>query len=496
MPAKTSYYDRLKIPESATDEDIRKAYHNAARRLHPDVNVEAGATELFINIKEAYEILINSDKRAAYDGKVFREAKSPPPVRIDVYYSRAALMRMNEDQLHYALLEMEMLVDPVEDEDSSPPTNIALILDCSTSMQGARLDMVKGSAIEILRQLRPQDVLSVIAFNDQADVLLPSGPHSNNEKSEARIRMLQARGGTEIFQGLEAGLLEVRRSLHPSYINHIILITDGHTYGDEAACIELAHKAASLGIGISCLGIDHEWNDSFLDDLATRTGGSSFYIHKPRDIRKLLKQKLEGLGQVFAERINLDFRTGPGVKLRYAFRLKPEAGVLPTSPPLRLGNIPKGSRQRVLLEFLVAPISPNVEQVLLAEGDLTFDIPKRANSTYRIPVTLFRPAKATIKPEAPPHTIVQAMSRLTLYRMQEQAKMELTAGNYEEAAQRLQHVATHLLSQGENGLAKTVISEAQHIQHRQAFSQEGEKRIKYGTRGLLLPARQRKDEVS
>lgn len=488
MSTETNFYDRLKLLESATDEDIRKAYRNAARRLHPDVNVEAGATELFINIKEAYEILIDPDKRATYDGKAFGEANPPPPVRMDVYYSKSALMRMNEDQLHYALLEMEMLADPFENEDSSPPTNIALLLDCSTSMQGARLDIVKDSAIEIIRQLRPQDILSVISFYDRADILLPSDTHANNKKSEARIRMLQAKGGTEILQGLETGLLEVRRSLHPAYINHIVLITDGHTYGDEAACIELANKAASLGVGISCLGIGNEWNDSFLDELAKCTGGSCFYIHKPRDIRKLLKQKLDGLGQVVAERINLDFRTGPGVKLRYAFRLKPEAGVLPTSPPLRLGNIPKGSRQRVLFEFLVEPISLNVEQVLLAEGNLTFDIPKRDNTTYNIPLTLFRSAQETIKPEAPPHTIVQAMSRLTLYRMQEHAKKELTAGNHEEASQRLQHIATHLLSQGENGLAKTVISEAQHIQLRHEFSQGGEKRIKYGTRALLLPA--------
>lgn len=496
MSAKTNFYDRLKLRKSATDQDIRKAYRNVARRLHPDVNVEAGATELFINIKEAYEILIDPDKRATYDGKAFREAKPPPPVRMDEYYSKSALMRLDEDQLHYALLEMEMLVDPFENEDSSPPTNIALLLDCSTSMQGARLDIVKDSAIGILRQLRPQDILSVISFNDRADVLLPSGTHSSNKKSEARIRMLQAKGGTEILQGLKAGLLEVRRALHPSFINHIVLITDGHTYGDETASIDLAIKAASLGVGISCLGIGHEWNDAFLDELATHTGGSCFYIHKPRDIRKLLKQKLDGLGQVVAERINLNFRTGPGVKLRYAFRLKPDAGVLPISSPLRLGNIPKGSRQRVLLEFVVEPISPDVEHVLLVDGNFTFDIPKRDNTTYNIPLTLFRPVKDAVKPEAPPHTIVKAMSRLTLYRMQEHAKMELTAGNYEEASQRLQHIATHLLSRGENGLAKTVISEAQHIQLRQEFSQEGEKRIKYGTRALLLPAGKRKDIVS
>lgn len=79
------------------------------------------------------------------------------------------------------------------------------------------------------------------------------------------------------------------------------------------------------------------------------------------------------------------------------------------------------------------------------------------------------------------------MSRLTLYRMQEQAKQDLEAGNIEQATRRLRFLATHLLAQGESSLATTVLGEAGRIERNSSLSDEGEKRIKYGTRALLLP---------
>ena len=53
----------------------------------------------------------------------------------------------------------------------------------------------------------------------------------------------------------------------------------------------------------------------------------------------------------------------------------------------------------------------------------------------------------------------------------------------------MENLATHLLQKGENTLAQSVLNEVAYIQHNQSFSEEGEKRIKYGTRSLLLPAR-------
>ena len=87
--------------------------------------------------------------------------------------------------------------------------------------------------------------------------------------------MMQTSGATEIYNGLKAGLQEVRRTVDPSRVNHIILLTDGQTYGDEQACLALAEEAAAKNIGISGMGIGSEWNDIFLDALASKTGGSS-----------------------------------------------------------------------------------------------------------------------------------------------------------------------------------------------------------------------------
>jgi Ca-activated chloride channel family protein len=84
--------------------------------------------------------------------------------------------------------------------------------------------------------------------------------------------------------------------------------------------------------------------------------------------------------------------------------------------------------------------------------------------------------------------IMQAMSKITLFRMQERAQEDLATGNIEEATHRLQNIATHLLAQGERELADAVLEEAKHILQYQKISEEGKKRIKYGTRDLMLPS--------
>ena len=59
---------------------------------------------------------------------------------------------------------------------SSTPLNISLVVDCSTSMQGVRLDTVKLTAIDITPyNCRPDDIFSLVKFNDWAELLIPPG---------------------------------------------------------------------------------------------------------------------------------------------------------------------------------------------------------------------------------------------------------------------------------------------------------------------------------
>ena len=69
--AKRDYYDVLGLPKNATEEDIKKAYRKLAMKHHPDRNQgdssAKGSEEKFKEAKEAYEMLSDAQKRAAYD---------------------------------------------------------------------------------------------------------------------------------------------------------------------------------------------------------------------------------------------------------------------------------------------------------------------------------------------------------------------------------------------------------------------------------------------
>ncbi len=77
------YYKLLGVSKNASDAEVKKAYRKLARKYHPDVSKEANAEEKFKQIKEAYEVLKDGEKRQAYDqlGKDWKHGQQfkPPP---------------------------------------------------------------------------------------------------------------------------------------------------------------------------------------------------------------------------------------------------------------------------------------------------------------------------------------------------------------------------------------------------------------------------------
>jgi Ca-activated chloride channel homolog len=487
MAKKQDFYTLLGLMRNASADDIRQAYFEAARRLHPDKNTAPGDTEFFLGIQEAYEVISNPKKRVKYDSTLPREEPANYPLDQHVLFSRQSLIRSAEPQLIYVLME----ISHPDNLQALPalPMNLCLVLDRSTSMKGVNIDVVKDTAIQIMRKMKPQDIFSVIAFSDRARVIIPASRRTDLSKLEASIHMLQPSGGTEILSGLEMGFNEIILNVHYARINHIILLTDGRTYGDEDKCINLAHRASEQGVGISGLGIGSEWNDRFLDDMASCTGGSSMYVSRSQDIQKTLLDKFALLRSAYAEEIRMDFKIPEGIELRYAFRLQPEVGVLSFESPMMLGPIIGKSSLRILMEFVVQPQAVQQKTVTLFDGKLSVTLTDEHSTARPIPIRLIRPAANEASMDIPPTEIVEALSRLKLYRLQEQARLEVTAGEYDQASEHLNRLATHLLAQGERGLARTALLEAENIQQNKSFSQQGQKEIKYGTRALVVSGR-------
>ena len=78
-------YETLGVSKTATQAEIKKAYHKLARTLHPDVNPDKKAAEKFKKVSAAYELLSDSDKRKRYDAGEIDENGKPTPFGAGAY---------------------------------------------------------------------------------------------------------------------------------------------------------------------------------------------------------------------------------------------------------------------------------------------------------------------------------------------------------------------------------------------------------------------------
>ncbi len=480
------YYAVLGVMRDASPEEIKRAYLEAAQKLHPDKNTAAGETELFLGAQLAYETLSNPERRRQYDATLPPEAEVVRlPYRHHIIQSRTSLMNIGEPQMQYVILDLA----PPEDahKTSSPPLNVSLVIDRSTSMLGPKMEVVKATAIEVLRNLRPQDILSVVTFSDRAEVIIPAAYHQERSKLEPRIHAIQPSGATEIFQGLEAGVREVMRSVDSKRVNHIILLTDGHTYGDEQQCLALATQLEEKGIGVSGMGIGSEWNDIFLDALSTRTGGSCAHIAEPQDIKRILLEKFNALTQTFAEEVTLEVRPLDGIEVSYVFRLQPDPAPIPAvAGKYHLGAILQDTSTSVIFEYIIQPKAVKSDTLTYMDGTLKVSMGAQPLPVPPLRVRLSCPVLEMPPTGSPPLAIHKALSRLTLYRMQERARKEIERGNFDTATRQLQALADNLMSQGERSLAHTIALEVDTLKKQHSLSAEGSKKMKYGTRSLFL----------
>jgi len=474
-------YAVLGIPRIADAEEIRRAYRGLAKRFHPDSGTGEASAERFQMIEEAYRVLSSPQQRREYDHRLkLQEQKARAVLSCQVLTSRETLPAMETEQMLYLLIEIE---PRGEFKPRRMPLNLGLVIDRSTSMEGNRLNSVKAAAHRIIDDLQEEDTLSVVAFSDRAEVLLPGQSMKDRARAHALVSSIWAGGGTEILQGLRAGLEQVRRFQRSDRISYLILLTDGRTYGDEEDCIVEARRAGLERIGISALGIGEDWNDLFLDRLVQQANGVSVYVSHAQQIRQILDEQVRKIGRLVARDLSLTLRFSEHVWLEAAFCAAPQFDRLVVEDgTCKLGPLFQGEMVSALYELVVGRAEPGVHRLL--QWELTAEALGPPARQERLEADVRLNVSAEPPPEPVPPRILTVLSRLSIFRLQEQAWRALEEGRVLEAGRQLEAVATRLLDIGEYELAQMALLEAGRVAQGAQVSKKGHKTIKYGTRSL------------
>src|SRR5215212_7703839 len=121
-------------------------------------------------------------------------------------WGRAPLPASAGPQAAYLLVEAQAAAAA-----EAVPLNFCLVLDRSGSMQGAKLAAMKDATRRVIDTLTPQDVVAIVLFDDQTEVLLPATLAADKDAIKAQIDRIEEAGGTAMSGGLQAGQAELRK---------------------------------------------------------------------------------------------------------------------------------------------------------------------------------------------------------------------------------------------------------------------------------------------
>jgi Ca-activated chloride channel family protein len=243
------------------------------------------------------------------------------------------------------------------------------------------------------------------------------------------------------------------------------------------------------------MGIGQDWNDKLLDELASRSGGTSTYVDAASKVISVFRERIHTLTTVYAQSSILDLHPAQGVQLREAFRVSPLLEPLHADEGrLCIGPLDSEKACVLIVELLVERELEGALEVSRLELDLdvpcVMDAGVEGGPRHVVLQEVVRlelvPGLRELKPVPP--NIVSALGKLAIFKMQEKTMEDMEQGHTDRASQRLETMATRLLNIGENELAKAALLEAGRLARTGHLSAEGRKKIRYGTRGLsMLP---------
>jgi Ca-activated chloride channel family protein len=365
--------------------------------------------------------------------------------------------------------------------------NCAFVLDRSASMNGEKIMKLREAVKLLIDQFTPNDIISIVIFDELVEVLVPSQPAANPVQLKQLVDSVEDRGGTQMSLGLQQGLTEIASAADPTRVSRIILLTDGNTWGDEDMCLSMAQQAGMQNVQISAFGLGaaDDWNHILLDSIAQASHGKSDLIDLPAQIIPMFQTEMTSMKGTLVRNAQLLLRMVPNVTPRQVWQILPMISNLgarpigPTDVQVSLGDVENVTGKSVLVE-LTLPTKP-AGKFRIAQAEVTYDVPASNvfNEKVRADIILNFGAESAVNPK-----VANIVEKISAFKLQTRALQDAQAGNVAGATQKLRQAATRLLELGENDLAQQAMLETQNLQQQGQMSGAGTKRLQYGTRKL------------
>ncbi len=200
--------------------------------------------------------------------------------------------------------------------------NAALIIDNSCSMTGEKLDAVKAAAETLVDHLGEGDLLTLVRFDDNSQVLVPPQAVTNRDVFKQKIRSIQAGGSTCLECGLKDGFSGVRKNLDASRSARVFVLTDeqpnvGAT-GAEAFMTLLSTNAKDA-IGTTLFGVGFDFGQGQANQVMSVRGANFVYLGTPEKMRTVFDTDFDFLVTPIAYDLSLTMTPTQGVAFGAAY---------------------------------------------------------------------------------------------------------------------------------------------------------------------------------
>jgi Ca-activated chloride channel family protein len=202
-----------------------------------------------------------------------------------------------------------------------PPLNLAVVIDKSGSMRDSgtenepKIGAVKSALQLMVDRLGEDDRLAIIAFNNDAWLMMESTPVTDREEIKRIIGSLTAAGGTCIECGLQLGFEIVAANQSEERLARVLLLTDalpnvGRT--GEGAFLTMASEYADIGIGLSTFGVGFNFGQELVSELSRIRGGNYFFLEDAARIEEIFTVDFDYLVTPLAYDLHMEVQPSAG----------------------------------------------------------------------------------------------------------------------------------------------------------------------------------------